>query len=210
MSALLVIAKEPRPGRVKTRLCPPCDSEQAAGLADASLRDTLSAARAATASRRVLIFDGDASRYRDGFEVIAQGGGDLASRLASGFAAIGSPAFLIGMDTPQITAVELERAMDELDRPGCGAVLGPTLDGGYWGIGLRRPERAAFEGVPMSSSTTFEAQLDALHALGLSVRILPTLRDVDLFEDALAVAQTIPGSNFGRCVRKVAERLMPA
>src|SRR5207247_5511290 len=71
MSALIVLAKAPRPGRVKTRLCPPCTPAEAAALAEAALRDTLAAVAATPAERRVLALDGPVpSRLARGFEVI--------------------------------------------------------------------------------------------------------------------------------------------
>lgn len=103
-AALLVIAKDPRPGHSKTRLCPPCRPEQAAQLAEAALRDTLEVVARTPAVRRVLVLDGDPWRWRDcGLEVLAQRGEGLAERLAHAFADIGGPALLVGMDTPQLT-----------------------------------------------------------------------------------------------------------
>ena len=87
MPALLVIAKEPVPGRVKTRLTPPCTPEQAAALARAALEDTLAAALAVDREiRRVLVLDGEPGTWApDGFELIAQRGEGLAERLAAAF-----------------------------------------------------------------------------------------------------------------------------
>ena len=207
MSTIAVIAKEPIAGRVKTRLCPPCTTEQAADLADAALRDTLAAVSRTRAQRRVLIFEGDAEKYRRGFDVIPQSGGDLARRLGRGFDAIGSAAFLIGMDTPQVTTSALDEALDALSAPDVDAVLGPTFDGGYWGIGLKEPDPAVFTGVPMSSTETFRSQLERLRHLDLRVSFLPPLRDVDLFHDAVTVAGSIPDSGFARHVWEVQQEL---
>src|SRR4029453_10639579 len=86
-ATLIVIAKAPVPGRVKTRLCPPCTPAQAAALAEASLRDTLAAAARCGASRRVVALDGaPGSWLPDGFEVIPQRGSGLAERLSAAFA----------------------------------------------------------------------------------------------------------------------------
>src|SRR3954453_7863998 len=83
---LIVIAKAPVPGRVKTRLCPPCTPAQAAALAEASLRDTLAAVLRTRAQRRVVALDGaPGPGLPDGFEVIAQRGGGGAERLTSVF-----------------------------------------------------------------------------------------------------------------------------
>src|SRR4051794_33949116 len=89
--ALIVIAKAPVAGRVKTRLCPPCTPDQAAGLARAALQDTLDAAdRSTLAGRRVVVLDGDPGRWLPaGFEVIAQRGDGLAERLAAPLRGVG-------------------------------------------------------------------------------------------------------------------------
>jgi glycosyltransferase A (GT-A) superfamily protein (DUF2064 family) len=103
-TTLLVIAKPPLPGRVKTRLVPPCTPRQAAALAEAALADTLQAALAVPARRRVLVLDGEPGPWLPpGFDIIPQCGGGLDERLAGAFAAAHGPALLIGMDTPQLT-----------------------------------------------------------------------------------------------------------
>ena len=195
--ALAVIAKSPVAGRAKTRLCPPCTAPQAASLAEASLRDTLAAAAAADCDRRLLVLDGEPGPWIDpAFELIRQRGEGLGERLAFAFEDAGGPTVLIGMDTPQVTAEMLDRALAVLGTAGTDAVLGPAIDGGYWAIGLRRPDRRAFAGVPMSSPETGRRQLQRLRELGLRVRTLRALRDVDLIEDAEAVAAEGAGPRF--------------
>src|SRR5262249_56736908 len=76
------------------------------------------------------------------------------------------------------------------------AFLGPAADGVWWSIGLRAPDAAVFVGVPMSTSRTGAAQHARLRSLGLRVARLPELRDVDDFDDALAVAHTAPTGVF--------------
>jgi rSAM/selenodomain-associated transferase 1 len=193
---LLVIAKAPVPGRVKTRLTPPFTPEQAAALARAALTDTLAAASAARgAARRVIALDGDPGPWLPpGFDVIPQRGNGLAERLAAAFQDVGGPAFLVGMDTPQITPELLQdglRAVIEGD-----SAFGAAEDGGYWGIGLRAPDRGVFDRVPMSTDRTGDVQLARMRTLGLTPKILPPLRDVDTAEDARAVALEAPESRF--------------
>ena len=198
--SLVVIAKEPVPGRVKTRLVPPCTPEQAASLALAALQDTLDAALASQpAGRRVLVLDGEPGRWLpDGFEVVAQRGDGLAERLAAAFEDAGGPAFLVGMDTPQVTPALLDAGLEALERG--DATFGPALDGGYWAIGLRRADDAVFAGVPMSDPATCAAQRDRLRALGLRTRELPALRDVDDIADAYAVAALAPRTRFAHAL----------
>jgi rSAM/selenodomain-associated transferase 1 len=202
--ALLVIAKAPVAGRVKTRLTPPCTPDEAARLAAAALQDTLSAALACRrAGRRVLVLDGRAPSWiPEGFEVLAQRGAGLAARLAAAFSDVRAPAFLVGMDTPQVTAALLDAGLGALDR--ADAALGLAPDGGYWGIGLRRADAGVFRGVPMSEPATGAAQRRRLRALGLRTAALPALRDVDTIADARAVAAAAPWTRFARTLVEVA------
>jgi rSAM/selenodomain-associated transferase 1 len=199
--AILVIAKDPQPGRAKTRLCPPCSPQQAAALAAAALHDTLDVATSVPAARRILILDGDGRRWqRPGWQVIAQRGGGLEERLANAFMDVGEPALLVGMDTPQLTGEMLrdgQRALSRFD-----AVLGPALDGGYWSVGLRHWHPAAFAGVPMSSDRTLRCQRERFSALGLRTHEQVALRDVDTVADARAVAAQVPGSRFAGAWRE--------
>jgi hypothetical protein len=199
---LLVIAKEPVPGAVKTRLCPPCTPAQAARVAAAALADTLDAAGAAPAARRTLVLQG---RYPVpvGWRVVAQRGDGLAERLAHAFAetAPATASLLVGMDTPQLTAALLADAAKAL-AGGADAVLGLAEDGGWWALGLREPGHAqVLLGVPMSTSGTGAATLAALRRRRLTVAHLPVLRDVDTAADAWAVAgRCPPGGRFARVV----------
>jgi rSAM/selenodomain-associated transferase 1 len=202
---ILVIAKEPVPGRVKTRLTPPFTPEQAALLATAALHDTLAAAAAVPGVRRVLALQGTPGPWLPhGFTVLHQRGRGLDERLAAAFTDAYRthpvPAILVGMDTPQITPALLTQALTALATH--DAVLGPAADGGFWLLGLRRPDPALLLGVPMSRPTTGLAQLHRLHTAALSVALLPTLTDVDTAEDAQAVAEEAPGSHFATALAK--------
>jgi rSAM/selenodomain-associated transferase 1 len=195
--ALLVIAKAPLPGRAKTRLSPPCSPVQAAALAEAALLDTLEVVARTPADRKVLVFDGDGQRWRaPGFELISQRGNGLAERLAAAFDDVRAPALLVGMDTPQLTPEILLEGIAALSRPGVDAVLGPAIDGGYWSVGLKRPVRGVFDGVPMSVPRTCRSQRGRMRELGLRLREQRTMRDVDTIDDARAVAAEAPGSRF--------------
>ena len=205
--ALLVIAKAPVPGRAKTRLSPPCSPEQAAALAGAALRDTLAAAaRARYAGRRVAVLEGEPGPWlpRD-FEVIPQRGDGLAQRLAAAFDDVREPAFLVGMDTPQITPAQLDAGLTAVARG--DSAFGPALDGGYWGIGLRTPDAAVFADVPMSTGHTGAVQLARMAERGLEPVILPPLRDVDTFDIAQAVAAEAPRTHFAAALAKITRAL---
>jgi rSAM/selenodomain-associated transferase 1 len=198
--SLIVIAKSPLPGFAKTRLIPVLGADGAAAVAAASLADTLWAVAETPANRRILVLDGDADgadwlpRLNGrGFEIIPQRGGGLGERLAGAFADSGAaPALLVGMDTPQVTASLLEASIATLCAADVGAVLGPASDGGWWAIGLRDHHPTAFDGVPMSAADTGQRQRARLAAIGLEVRELEQLRDIDTAADARAVAAVNP------------------
>ncbi|BCJ70064.1 hypothetical protein Prubr_70850 [Polymorphospora rubra] len=216
-TVLLVVAKAPVPGRVKTRLCPPAGPEQAAWIAAAALLDTIEVVSAVPDVVPVLALEGELSaavgsgpivEALDGWTVLAQRGRDLSERLAAAHADAadrypGSAVLQIGMDTPQVTVAMLTEALDRLGG-GVPAVLGPAHDGGWWALGLCEPEHAeVLCGVPMSRSDTADRTLAALHGRDLAVGILPSLSDVDNMADAVAVAAAVPDGRFAAAVRAV-------
>ncbi|BDZ49573.1 glycosyl transferase [Frondihabitans sucicola] len=201
MTALVVIAKECLPGKVKTRLHPPLTLEQAALVASASLSDTLETLSALPASRRILLFDGEnPPADAAGYEVVPQVSGGLDERLGAVFDLIDEPLVLVGMDTPQLTAAMLAPVFEEWPT-GVDAWFGPADDGGYWALALRNPTGDVVRGVPMSQSDTGNHQLHRLARHGLEVDFLPELTDVDTIDDARTVAGLAPDTRFARTLR---------
>jgi glycosyltransferase A (GT-A) superfamily protein (DUF2064 family) len=196
-ATLAVIAKEPRPGRVKTRLIGPVTPHGAARLAAAALQDTLTTLSAVPVETRVIVLDGAAGPWLPvGWSVVPQSAGGLDERLAAGFDAFGSaPALLVGMDTPQLTGDHLACDFGRYD-----ACLGLAADGGFWAIGFADPRqaRATLIGVAMSQVDTGAVQLRRLREAGLRVKQLPVLTDVDTAATAAEVADLRPESEFGR------------
>ncbi|RVX39393.1 hypothetical protein EDD27_1750 [Nonomuraea polychroma] len=201
---IVVLAKRPRPGHVKTRLTPPYTPEEAAELAAEALRDTLDAVAATPAAARVLVTDDPGpGAAPDGFEVIAQRGDGLDERLAWAFEDVYArrrlPVLLVGMDTPQITGTLLTRAATALQEH--DAVFGPAADGGFWLLGLRRPDPGLLLGVPMSRPDTGAEQLRRLR--GRSVATMPLLTDVDDAAAARAVAERAPHTRFAATLARL-------
>lgn len=193
--AMMVIAKTPVIGRVKTRLCPPLSLEQACDVAWACLLDTLDTVASVPAARHVLVLDGEPGPWiPDIFEVIAQRGNGLAERLAAALSDVADAGIVIAMDTPQVTIQHLSAGLRSLTH-GADAVLGLADDGGYWVIGLRRgvDVTAVFENVPMSTSQTGAAQRRQLDLLGLRTTMLPAHRDIDTVEDLYVVVAGMAG-----------------
>jgi len=204
--SLIVIAKEPLPGKAKTRLIPDLGEAGAAAVAAACLADTLWAVAETPAARHVLVLDGAPGDWlpEAGFEVIPQREGGLAARLAGAFEdSAASPALLVGMDTPQINASLLAASIAALCDEDTDAVLGPASDGGYWAIGLRESDPRVFDGVPMSEDATGELQRERLRSLGLRWSELEQLRDVDGVDDARAIAAVAPWTRMAEALHRV-------
>jgi glycosyltransferase A (GT-A) superfamily protein (DUF2064 family) len=197
---MLVMAKAPVPGKVKTRLCPPCSPQEAAAVAEAALADTLDAVAGCGADVKIVALDGLPGPWLPpGLRVIDQRGAGLAERLANAWADTrpwsGGCGIQIGMDTPQVTAGELDGLLGMMEGRQPGALLGLARDGGWWVIGLPGTDpRSVFAGLPMSTSHTGAAQADRLRHLGLSVTEAPIRSDIDTFDDLLEVAAGLPGS----------------
>jgi uncharacterized protein len=207
-AALIVIAKAPVPGRVKTRLTPPFTLAEAAALAEAALCDTLAAVSRAAVARRVVALDGEPGRWLPpGFDVIAQRGAGLDERIAwaltDACAPRPVPVVLIGMDTPQVTPELLTAAAAPLADGTADATFGPAQDGGFWLLGLRQVDPALVLGVPMSQPDTGAAQLARLRQAGLRVAMQPVLTDVDTAADAELVAKQWPDSLFAGCLTQL-------
>jgi len=194
---VMVVAKAPLAGRVKTRLTPALSAQQACDVAAAALADTLQAVAGCGVERRVVAIDGPVGDWLpSGFTVISQRGDSFAERLACAWSDTGGPGLQIGMDTPQVSSGLLESCLALLLDGRHRAALGPADDGGWWALGLRSADPRVFDGVPMSTSRTAWMQRVRLAELGLTTAALPALRDVDTIVDAIAVAAAVPESGF--------------
>ncbi|MEO7805010.1 MAG: TIGR04282 family arsenosugar biosynthesis glycosyltransferase [Actinomycetota bacterium] len=195
--SLIIIAKAPHAGISKTRLCPPFTEEQAAVLAEACLTETLRTVSRVDSVNKVLALDGARGGWLPkGIEVIEQRGKTLSDRLTNAFVDARCPAFLIGMDTPQIDIPLLNHSISRLQLNNVDAVLGLSPDGGWWGIGLKHFVPSVFQGIPTSTDATGVSQLLKLKDLGYRTELLPELQDIDVIDDAVEVAGLIPNSHF--------------
>jgi glycosyltransferase A (GT-A) superfamily protein (DUF2064 family) len=214
-SQVIVIAEAPAPDRVDDWLSPPLRPQQAALVAEAALADTLEVVAAAPVTRRVLALDGAAGDWLpDGFRVLGQRGSGLDERIAAAFAdayAVAPlPMVLIGTDTPQVTVDMLGDAIASLESGEADAVFGPSTDGGFWLLGLRRPDRSLLAGVPMSDQDPGRVLLERLAGAGLRVALAPRLTEVSTFETAEQVAGQCPSSRFAAAFSATASGLSAA
>lgn len=207
---VVVMAKAPVPGRVKTRLRPHFSDEEAAALAAASLTDSLAVA-AAVATRVVVALDrcGTSATPRElaGVEVIEQRGTGLGERLDHALGTVWKhdpgPLLVIGMDTPQVTA-ELLLGIIELAVRDDDAAIGPATDGGFWALAFGgSAPKPVLGSVPMSQPDTGRRAVVALRGAGFKVHIGTALEDVDDAHAAARVASIAPWTRFARLHREL-------
>jgi uncharacterized protein len=190
--ALAVMAKAPRPGAVKTRLCPPLAPREAAALARAFLRDTIAKVRLVQGVTPVVAYTPDSERERlgrlaPGLELVPQRGTDLGARmratlamlLASGHRA----AIAIGSDTPTLPAAVLAQAVEHIVSRDVDVVVGPAEDGGYYLIGVRADHATLFDDVPWSTGAVLQVTRRRAAGAGLRCALLPEWFDVDTPDD---------------------------
>jgi uncharacterized protein len=206
---VLLVAKAPVAGQVKTRLGAHIGAEAAAGLAAAALLDTIEACRASGAEVH-LSLAGDLDDAVEGEAISAalarwtispQRGNGFAERLVNAHADAGhGPVVQIGMDTPHVTAAALRAVTDALEEH--DAVLGPALDGGWWALARRDPDVVRHVAqVRMSADTTHADTRRALERAGCRVGEAEAMTDVDTVADADLVSALAPRTRFARAWR---------
>jgi rSAM/selenodomain-associated transferase 1 len=199
--ALVIFAKAPTPGQVKTRLCPPLTPDEAATLHGSFVLDTLERSKSAIAKFRLsadrfvacapaashVFFKILAARHAVG--LLDQIGDELGARMHHVFTTLGSRGYqrivLVGTDVPTLPAAHYRQAYDALNDH--DLVLGPAQDGGYFLIGLKKPQSDLFRDIPWSTDRVLELTQRRATDAGLSRALLPVWRDIDTLEDLKAL-----------------------
>ncbi len=199
--AIAVMAKAPEAGKVKTRLVPPLSQEEAAELYRCLLQDKLLQVGQLSEVDPYLAYTPAEARETmlplapRTFTMIPQAGSDLGDRLHRLSAILlerGHPAaILIDSDTPTLPTAYLVDAVTRLTDEATELVLGPAEDGGYYLIGLRRPCRALFDGIPWSGPAVLNETLRRASAKGLRVSMLPSWFDVDTPDDLIRLRRDL-------------------
>ncbi len=195
---ILVFAKAPVAGEAKTRLIPALGAADAAALHERLIGRTLATATE-TGFRMVLWCHPDArhplfAAWRENrIPLETQTGDHLGERMYRAFTATKGPAVVIGTDCPDLTAGDLAQAF-RLLATGNDAVLGPALDGGYWLLGLNRPDHSLFEGIDWGGNRVAAQTRQRLTALGWRWEELASRPDIDRPEDL----RYLPPSFFNR------------
>jgi rSAM/selenodomain-associated transferase 1 len=197
--AIAVMAKAPRAGLVKTRLCPPLDPAEAAELYRCFLLDRVAQVSALDDVTPVLAYAPPDAREElaalaPGVALLPQRGPDLGERLTHVFADLlgeHGAAIATDSDTPTLPRRCLDGAVRALTDGGADVALGPTEDGGYYLIGLRRPTPSLFQGIRWSTPEVLDATMDRARQLGLRVELLPRWFDVDTPADLERLRATL-------------------
>jgi rSAM/selenodomain-associated transferase 1 len=207
-SAIAVMAKQPEPGKVKTRLCPPLTPREAADLYSAFLLDTVGLASGVPEADLFLAYDPHAARkffsrlFPRPVECIPQGTGDLGNRLSRVSRRLFSRGYrklaIVASDTPHLPQECIQRAFNRLDET--DVVLGPCDDGGYYLIGSRVYAPALFEGVAWSTSAVLERTTVWAEDAGLTWGVLPSCYDIDTMEDLVRLVMDLRTATGGRPV----------
>ena len=200
-AALVIFAKAPIAGQVKTRLCPPLTHDEAATLHGSFVLDMLERTKIATAKLK-LPFD----RYlacapsstlvffqimeeRHSVKLIDQVGDDLGARMQQAFDTLFAKGyqrvFIVGTDVPSLPLDHYKQTMALLDTH--DIVLGPAMDGGYYLIGLKQPRPELFADIAWSTDRVLATTQEKAASLGLKVALLPSWRDVDTIDDLQAL-----------------------
>jgi rSAM/selenodomain-associated transferase 1 len=212
--ALFVMAKDPRAGQVKTRLCPPLEPEAAARLYRCFLLDVLDLVAGIPGVDPVVAYAppearGAFARLAAGrFRLMPQQGADLGARLERTFRALFARGYArvaaVSTDSPDLPAEYLARAFVQLER--APVVVGPCPDGGYYLIGMSRPIPELFRDMPWSTARVVAETEARARRLGLAVARLPEWCDVDTADDLDRLARELSrgASSNGRARRTAA------
>ena len=191
--ALVLFAKAPFPGRVKTRLTPLLSPVQAAEFHRACVCDAWEKVEQVAATSRYFYSDyawAEPAAPASPEQRALQRGADLGDRMFNCFQELQvlghSRIVIVGSDSPTLPRACIEQGLAALDR--ADAVIGPSEDGGYYAIGCRQPYPGMFAGVPWSSAETMLRTEENLRALGLKVHLLPLWYDVDTPTDLRRLA----------------------
>jgi len=200
--ALILFAKIPKPGQVKTRLLPDLSPEQASRIYRAFILDTLGSTALLKGVKRILACDPTrrdpffkALAKRFGLTLIDQVGGDLGARMRNALVEVHrqgfDPAVLIGMDLPTLPTDHIQEAFRQLKNhsQGPSIVLGPSADGGYYLIGCSGLVPRIFNEIDWSTERVLTQTLARIEDNHLNAALLPFWYDVDTLQDLRFLAQ---------------------
>lgn len=202
-NALIVVAKQPAPGKTKTRLSPPLKPEQASNLYECFLKDTLDLIRQVRQVHPVIAFlpagaDLYFQQLANDFELIQQHGSDLGARLDNAISSYLSRGYervvIMNSDSPTLPSTYLSQSFATLESE-VDVVLGPCEDGGYYLIGAKRPIPRLLREVRMSTQTVTAETIALAADENLQVHLLPTWYDIDDAASLKRLAKEVRNGN---------------
>lgn len=216
-NALVVMAKAPLAGEVKTRLVPALSAEEAARLARALLVDQLNHLRAIDDADLYLAFAPEHGRALMAalappfFCLFPQEAGDLGARMQSAFEKLfhagHRQVILIGGDLPPVPIAFFERAYAYLDRSESRVVLGPSRDGGYYLVGLNCQLPEMFKNMTWSHDGVLAQTLERLARLDIAYEILPVRFDIDTIEDLRSLRHALESGTLAEAMPETGKLL---
>jgi len=198
-TALIIFAREPKDGKVKTRLCRDLSPVSVTRIYKAFVKDAAATALKARCDQRLIYYAGTGSSipflrsFEGRFRLRRQTGRDLGERMHRAFAYCHKKHFgrivIIGTDCVTLTAKDIERAFAKLESHDC--VLGPCRDGGYYLIGLKFPQAGLFKGINWDTSQVLDQTLRRAGRMKKTVFLLRTREDVDTAADLRKLLRNI-------------------
>lgn len=192
---LVIVAKEPVPGKVKTRLFPKFSPAVSADLYRCFLHDRIQEVSTLNEVDRAIAYTPEdagetfTTLALDGFELFAQKGKHLGERLnnifleklSQGYKAVS----IVDSDSPDLPKSLIKESFELLLSKRADIVFGPCYDGGYYLVGMRKPHPELFRNIPWSTANVLSVTLEKARKMGLNVKLLSNWNDLDTFEDLI-------------------------
>ena len=214
-SALIVFAREPKDGKVKTRLCMDLSKPTVTRLYKAFVKDVLNVARKTRCDQRFIYYVGSGSsipflkRAGKQFQLRRQMGKDLGERMHKAFVYCRKKHFerivIIGTDCLTLNSRDIESALEKLESYDC--VLGPSKDGGYYLIALKSPHWRLFEGIDWSTSSVLKQTLQRARKLNKKTFLLREREDIDTLAHLKKLPHYIRKSSMALHTQKIIKRI---
>lgn len=205
---LVVVAKAPVPGKVKTRFLPELTFEEAANLYQCFIHDRIKEISTLDGIDKAIAFTPSNARETfasftpNGFKLFAQKGKDLGKRLNNiflenltcGYGAVS----IIDSDSPDLPKSIVQESFRILLSNRADVVFGPCHDGGYYLVGMRKPHPELFKGIPWSTETVLQATLEKAEKIEIKTELLSRWNDLDTFEDLIAFFEKYKDQKFSK------------
>jgi len=214
-SALIVFAREPKDGKVKTRLAKDLPVSTVTRLYKAFVKDVLSIALKAKCDQRFIYYVGNGSsipflrQFENHFHLRRQTGNDLGERMYRAFCYCKKKKFnrivIVGTDCLTLTEKDINKAFQKLENHDC--VLGSSKDGGYYLIALKSPHWKLFEGIDWSTKSVLKQTLRGARQLRKKTFLLKSREDIDNTIHLRRFSKCMKGSSVAVHTQKILQKI---